>query len=51
MSSSPSLRDICARSALKIWHGLVHEVQSHLVQVPVPLEMAGSALGLLHVFS
>lgn len=39
-----------ARSALKIWHGLVHQVQSHLMQVLIPLKMAGSALGLPHVF-
>lgn len=49
MSISLSLKGTCARGALKIWHGLVHQVQSHLVQVLVPPEMAGSALGLLHI--
>lgn len=28
---------------LSSWHGLVHQVQTHLVQVLVPPEMAGSA--------
>lgn len=42
MVSGPSARD-----ALETWHGLMHQVQSHLVQV---LVTTGSALESLHSF-
>lgn len=42
----PMLSGPCARDVLKTWHGLVHQVQSHLVQV---LVATGSALGSLHI--
>lgn len=42
MVSGPRARDV-----LKTWHGLVHQVQSHLVQVPVA---TGSTLESLYIF-